>query len=80
MRNTLLFLLIVAVALLCYWKYHSEPKHSLPSVTTSSQSATPRVTQPAQPSEANWMKRSLDRARDVAGKVREKSSTSQDEQ
>lgn len=75
-----LFLAVVIIALAVWWyeKHHEEPK--LPAQPKASASQ-PAVSQPAQaspPSEVNWMKRSLDRAHDVAKKARAQTAESQD--
>ena len=84
MRGFVIFLIIAGLGIVYLRQKHSEPPPLAaktgepPSVTTQ---PTPAQLTPAprgQASEYNWMKRSLDRARDVTEKTREQTKQSQD--
>jgi hypothetical protein len=78
MRPFLTFLVIAGLGALYYWQKHEAiPPPPTPKPATS-QNAVPQPTQPPQVSEHNWMKRSLDRASDVAQKVRAQTKESQE--
>ena len=66
MRSFLIFAAIAGLGALYLWQKHNEPPAPVaakppPAVTTSQ--TKPEA--PREPSEHNWMKRSLDRARDL---------------
>jgi hypothetical protein len=75
-----LFLAVVIIALAVWWyeKHHEEPTLPAESKTSASHPTISPPTQPSPPSEVNWMKRSLDRANDVAKKSRAQTAESQD--
>jgi hypothetical protein len=81
MRPFLTFLVIAGLGALYYWQKHQATQPPITPKPATSQNAVPQPTQPTQPaqvSEHNWMKRSLDRASDVAHKVRAQTKESQD--
>ncbi len=80
MRSFLVFAVLVGLGLIYLWqKHHEAPPDAVKAPKVA-------VTQPAQPtpaprgqaSEYNWMKRSLDRARDVTEQSRARTKESQD--
>jgi hypothetical protein len=77
MRSFLVFAVLAGLGLIYFWQRH----HEAPPNT--SKAPTMSVTQPTpaprgQASEYNWMKRSLDRARDVTEKSRAQTKESQE--
>jgi hypothetical protein len=78
MRSFLSFAVFASLGALYLWQKHNEtppPVAAKPAaVSTSQLTPAPR----GQASEHNWMKRSLDRARDVTEKSREQTRQSQD--
>ena len=80
MRTFLIMLLLGGLGAVYLWQKHSEtPKpEQTTSVTHTASAATATPVPPDQVSEHNWMKRSLDRARDVTQQARAKTKESQD--
>jgi hypothetical protein len=81
MRPFLTFLVIAGLGALYYWQKHEAIQPPIKPKPATSQNAALQPTQPTQPpqvSEHNWMKRSLDRASDVAQKVRAQTKESQE--
>jgi hypothetical protein len=75
MRGFLIAIVLVGLGALSYWQKRAEaPAHQ----PVASQPAIPSPTSAPQVSDVNWMKRSLDRARDVAGKARAQAKENQD--
>jgi hypothetical protein len=79
MRVALVLLVMAVLGALYYWQQHEQakPRESPQAVTSHTPISQP--TPSPQPSEVNWMKRSLDRAHDVARKVQAQTKESQDE-
>jgi len=82
MGKTAVVLVAVALGGLFYYqRHHSAPPDQPEKQVTSAhvvEVAKPQPQAPAQPSEHNWMKRSLDRASDVAHQSRAQTQKSQD--
>jgi hypothetical protein len=81
MRPFLIFLIIAGLGALYYWQKHRATQPPIIPKPATSQNAVSQPKQPTQPpqvSEHNWMKRSLDRASDVAQKARAQTKESQD--
>jgi hypothetical protein len=84
MRPYLTFLVIAGLGALYYWQKHETMQPAITAKPAASQNAVAQPTQSTQPtqppqiSEHNWMKRSLDRASDVAQKARAQTKESQD--
>jgi len=80
MGKTAVILVAIGLGALFYYQTH----HLAPSEQPDKPVVSARVSEvakpqlPAQPSEHNWMKRSLDRASDVAHQSREHTQKSQD--
>ena len=81
MRALLVILIMAGLGGLFYYQKHSGSQPA----TNNSEAAKPATVQvvqqnsvPKQPSEHNWMKRSLDRASDVAGQSRARTKQAQD--
>ena len=76
MRSFLIFVVIVILGAFYFWQKHHEtpPVEQKPAVSTVQLTPAPR----GQASEYNWMKRSLDRARDVTEKSRAQTKEAQD--
>jgi hypothetical protein len=76
MRAFLIFAIIAMLGAFYFWQKHNEapPVEQKPAVSTAQLTPAPR----GQASEYNWMKRSLDRARDVTEKSRAQTKESQD--
>jgi len=70
---------LVGLGVLYFWQKHNA---TLPAAPVAAKPAAASASQPTPPprevSEHNWMKRSLDRASDVAQKVRAQTKESQD--
>jgi hypothetical protein len=79
MRIALVLLAMAALGALYYWQQHEKAKPRESPQAVTSQTPISQPTQSPQTSEANWMKRSLDRAHDVARKVQAKAKENQDE-
>jgi hypothetical protein len=77
MRSFLVFVVLAGLGAIYLWQKHNEtpPDAKQPKVTSMTQ---PTPAPRGQASEYNWMKRSLDRARDVAEKSRARTKESQD--
>jgi hypothetical protein len=85
MRGFLIFVVVIGLGVLYYWQKHHEPAatatvkpaaaHSSSSQSTGSQ---PSPAPERSVSEHNWMKRSIDRASDVAKQSRQRTQQSQD--
>jgi hypothetical protein len=82
MGKTAVILVAVGLGGLFYYqRLHSAPPDQTEKPSASAQVAQVAKAQPqppAQPSEHNWMKRSLDRASDVAHQSRAQTQKSQD--
>jgi hypothetical protein len=76
MRAFLIFAIIAILGVFYFWQKHNEtpPVEQKPTVSTAQLTPAPR----GQASEYNWMKRSIDRARDVTEKSRAQTKESQD--
>jgi hypothetical protein len=80
MRNFLVILVLGGLGLLYLWQRNSQtpqPEQAR-SAERSAAVATATPVPPDQVSEHNWMKRSLDRARDVTQQARARTKDSQD--
>jgi hypothetical protein len=75
-RRFLPFLIILGLGIAYLWQKHNEPPPvaAKPAASVSQPTPAPR----GEASEHNWMKRSLDRARDVTEKSRAQTKQSQD--
>jgi hypothetical protein len=75
-RRFLPFLIILGLGIVYLWQKHNEapPVAAKPAASASQPTPAPR----GEASEHNWMKRSLDRARDVTEKSRAQTKQSQD--
>jgi hypothetical protein len=79
MRKFLLLLILGGGALYLWQKNNEAPQPMPPSaVAHAATAATATPVPPDQVSEHNWMKRSLDRARDVTQQARARTKESQD--
>jgi len=85
MRAFLIFLVIAGLGGLYLWQKQNDqtatPSNANKPVATASQPVSTSQPTPAPPgvaSEHNWMKRSLDRARDVTQKSRDQTKQGQD--
>jgi hypothetical protein len=78
MRIGLVVLVIIVLGALYYWQHHEQapPRESAGPVTTQTPLSQP--TQSPQNSQVNWMKRSIDRAQDLARKARAQTTEGQD--
>jgi hypothetical protein len=77
MRSLLIFVVIAGLGAIYLWQKHNV----MPSIVGKSAAVSIAQPTPAprgQASEYNWMKRSIDRARDVAEKSRAGTKESQD--
>jgi hypothetical protein len=79
MGKTAVILVAVGLGGLFYYqRHHSVPPDQPEKPAASAQVAKAQSKPPSQPSEHNWMKRSLDRASDVAHQSRAQTQKSQD--
>lgn len=77
MRSFLVFAVLAGLGVIYLWqKHHEAPPDAgkAPAVSVTQPTPAPR----GQASEYNWMKRSLDRARDVTEKSRAQTKESQE--
>ena len=80
MRAFLIFVALVGLGVLYFWQKHNATPPPAPvAAKTTVASASQPTPPPREVSEHNWMKRSLDRASDVAQKVRAQTKESQDQ-
>jgi hypothetical protein len=78
-KTVVVFLAVGLGGLFYFQKHHSAPPDQPEKPATSVRvTEAPKPQAPAQPSEHNWMKRSLDRASDVAHQSRAQTQKSQD--
>jgi hypothetical protein len=77
-RGLIVVLILAGLAFFSYWQKRDQKPGAVVSEPMISQKATSSPTPSPHTSEVNWMKRSLDRARDVAGKARAQTKDSQD--
>jgi len=78
-RSFLIFVTLVGLGVLYFWQKHNGTPPPAPvAAKTTAASASQPTPPPREVSEHNWMKRSLDRASDVAQKVRAQTKESQD--
>jgi hypothetical protein len=81
MRGFIIFLLVAGVAFVYWRQQHNETPPAPAAANAAAQAkATPAPLTPAprgQASEYNWMKRSLDRARDVTEQSRARTQEAQ---
>jgi len=76
MRSFLIFVVVAGLGAIYLWQRHAE--------TAAATTTAPNVVVQSKPapsatvSEHDWMKRSLDRAADVAGKARQQTKEAQD--
>ena len=78
MRSFLVFAVLAGLGAVYLWqKQHEAPAEASKAPAISSAQPTPAPR--GQASEYNWMKRSLDRARDVVEKSRAQTKESQDQ-
>jgi hypothetical protein len=78
MRSFLVFAVLAGLGAVYLWQKHQEAPADAskpPAISSAQPTPAPR----GQASEYNWMKRSLDRARDVAEKSRAQTKESQDQ-
>lgn len=82
MRTFLCVVAIGGLGLLYVWQKKSEPPTATAltktEIHTAAREASPGSTPIGQVSEHNWMKRSIDRARDVSQQARAQTKQSQD--
>jgi hypothetical protein len=78
MRGFLIAIVLVGLGALSYWQKREQKPEAPAHQPVASQPAIPSPTSAPQVSDVNWMKRSLDRARDVAGKARAQAKENQD--
>jgi hypothetical protein len=80
MGKTVFVLVAVGLGGLFYYQKHQSvlPEHPEKPTASVQVSEVAKPQPPAQPSEHNWMKRSLDRASDVAHQSRARTQQSQD--
>lgn len=77
MRSFLVFAVLAGLAAIYLWQKHNEVlpgAGKTPAAAVTQPTSAPR----GQASEYNWMKRSIDRARDVAEKSRAQTQESQE--
>lgn len=77
MRSFSIFVALVVLGAIYLWQKHNEMPSSVDKPVAVS-IAQPTPAPRGQASEYNWMKRSIDRARDVAEKSRAQTKESQD--
>ena len=78
MRALIVVLILAGLGFLFYWQKRDQKPAAVGSQPVAPQTAISSPAPAPHVSEVNWMKRSLDRARDVAGKAREQTKQSQD--
>jgi len=79
-RSFLIFVALVGLGVLYFWQKHNVTPPPAPvAAKTNAASASQPTSTPREVSEHNWMKRSLDRASDVAQKVRAQTKESHDQ-
>jgi hypothetical protein len=77
MRSFLVFAVLAGLGAIYLWQKHNEAPSNAgkpPAVSVTQMTPAPR----GQASEYNWMKRSIDRARDVTEESRARTKESQD--
>jgi hypothetical protein len=78
MRAFIVVLILAALGALSYWQKRDQKPRAVGPEPVTLQSAISSPIPSPHVSEVNWMKRSLDRARDVAGKARAQTKEGQD--
>ena len=78
MRSFLIFVALVGLGVLYFWQKHNATPTPTPvAAKTTAASASQPTPPPREVSEHNWMKRSLDRARDVTEQSRAQAQENQ---
>jgi hypothetical protein len=78
MRGLIVVLILAGLGVLSYWQKRDQKPSAVALEPVTSQSAISSPTPSPHVSDVNWMKRSLDRTRDVAGKARAQTKENQD--
>jgi hypothetical protein len=78
MRTAFILVIIAVLPALYYWQHHQPAKPGESAGAVTAQTPLSQPTQSPQTSQVNWMKRSIDRAQDVARKARTQTTESQD--